>query len=277
MNITVDGDERRFLLARPAGAAGPLPLVIEFHGSGHFAEGQTAASGFAVLGERERFAVAAPEALLTVRVRPEWPEGRAWNVPGVPLTSGESPDGPDDVAFVAALIGALADDGVADPERVYLTGFSGGARLCSYLAGVMPERIAAIGTVAGLRLPPPNVIPPPPIIAFHSRNDEINPYDGGAGPRWDLGVDETAAAFAERYGWSIPESSTANALQRDVYRDSDGGERLVAYTLDDRPHGWYGSRDPVHAEQYGTAGDIIDATAMIWDFFRGNPHRRRHR
>jgi polyhydroxybutyrate depolymerase len=273
MNITVGGDERRFLLARPAGAAGTLPLVIEFHGSGHFAEGQMAASGFAALGEREQFAVAAPEAALTVRVRPEWPEGRAWNVPGVPLTSGESPDGPDDVAFVAALIGALVDDGVADPERVYLAGFSGGARLCSHLAGVMPERIAAIGTVAGLRLPPFNVLPPPPIIAFHSRADEINPYDGGAGPRWDLGVDETAAAFAERYGLSIPESDEVHGLLRDVYRDRDGRERLVAYTLDDRPHGWYGSRDPQHAAQYGTAGDIIDATAMIWDFFRG-VHRR---
>ena len=277
MNINVDGDERRFLLARPAGERGPLPLVIEFHGSGHFAGGQMATSGFAVLGERERFAVAAPEAALTVRVRPEWPEGRAWNVPGVPLTSGESPDGPDDVAFAAALIDALVAESVADPERVYLAGFSGGARLCSYLAGVMPERIAAIGTVAGLRLPPLNVIPPPPIIAFHSRGDEINPYAGGAGPRWDLGVDDTAAAFAARYAWSTPVRDTVDGLQRDVYRDRDGRERLVAYTLDDRPHGWYGSRDPQHSAQYGTTGDIVDATAMIWDFFRGNPYRRRYR
>jgi polyhydroxybutyrate depolymerase len=256
------------LLARPESAHGPLPVVIEFHGSGHFAEGQMAASGFAALGERERFVVVAPEATLTVRVRPEWPEGRAWNVPGVPLTSGEMPDGPDDVAFAVALIGALVDDGIADAERVYLTGFSGGARLCSHLAGVMPERIAAIGTIAGLRLPPPNVTPPPPIIAFHSRADEVNPYDGGAGPRWDLGVDDTAAAFAERYAWSVPVSDAIHGLQRDIYRDRDGRERLVAYTLDDRPHGWYGSRDPQHSAQYGTAGDAIDATAMIWEFFR---------
>jgi len=245
-----------------------LPLVIEFHGSGHFAEGQMAASGFVSVGAREHFVVAAPEAALTVRVRPEWPEGRAWNVPGVPLTSGELPEGPDDVAFAGALIASLVSDGIADEQRVYLTGFSGGARLCSHLAGIMPERIAAIGTVAGLRLPPRSSTPPPPIIAFHSRADEVNPYLGGAGPRWDLGVEATEAAYAERYGWNGPSIDVVDNVVRHVYRDRAERDRLTTYTLDGRSHGWYGSRDPQHAAQYGTGDDTIDATAMIWDFFR---------
>jgi polyhydroxybutyrate depolymerase len=267
--LLVDGVERRYLLARPDGARGPLPLVIEFHGSGHFAGEQMATSGFASLGAREHFAVAAPEAMLPVRLRPEWPDGRAWNVPGVPLTSGELPgNAPDDVAFTQALISALIAEGVADKERIYLAGFSGGARMCSYLAGVMPERIAAIGTVSGLRLPPASSVPPPPIVAFHSRTDDINPYLGGAGPRWDMSVEDTAAAYAERYGWDVPSIEHDVGVTRHVYRDGDSRERLVTYTLDHHPHGWSGSHDVAHNAQYGLPTGAIDATTMIWDFFR---------
>lgn len=267
--LLVDGIERRFLLARPDGAHGPLPLVIEFHGSGHFAREQMATSGFVSLGARENFAVAAPEAMLPVRLRPEWPEGRAWNVPGVPLTSGELPgNAPDDVAFTQALISALVAEGVADKERVYLAGFSGGGRMCSHLAGVMPERIAAIGTVSGLRLAPVSPVPPPPIVAFHSRTDAINPYLGGAGPRWDMSVEDTAAAYAERYGWHVPSIEHHDGVTRQVYRDGELRERLVTYTLDRHPHGWTGSHDAAHNGQYGLPTATIDASAVIWDFFR---------
>jgi polyhydroxybutyrate depolymerase len=267
--LLVDGVERQFLLARPDGARGPLPLVIEFHGSGHFAADQMSTSGFAALGARENFVVAAPEAMLSVQLRPEWPAGYAWNVPGVPLTSGELPDGaPDDVAFTEALISLLVAEGIADKERVYLAGFSGGARMCSYLAGVMPESIAAMGAVSGLRLPPASSVPPPPIIAFHSLTDDINPYLGGAGPRWELGVEDTAAAFAKRYGWNAPSIERDDGVTRRVYRDSALRERLVTYTLDVHPHGWTGSHDAAHNAQYGLPSGAVDATALIWEFFR---------
>jgi polyhydroxybutyrate depolymerase len=267
--LLVDGIERRFLVARPDGARDPLPLVIEFHGSGHVAADQMTTSGFALLGARENFAVAAPEAMLPVQLRPEWPAGYAWNVPGVPLTSGELPDGgPDDVAFTRALISSLIAEGIADKERIYLAGFSGGARMCSYLAGMMPERIAAMAAVSGLRLPPASSVPPPPIIAFHSRTDDINPYLGGAGPRWDIGVEESAAAFAQRYGWNAPSIERDDGVTRHVYRDRALRERLVTYTLDVHPHGWTGSHDSAHNAQYGLPTGAIDATTMIWNFFR---------
>jgi polyhydroxybutyrate depolymerase len=267
--LLVDGIERRFLLAQPDGAREPLPLVIEFHGSGHLAADQMTTSGFAALGARERFAVAAPQAMLPVRLRPAWPAGYAWNVPGVPLASGELPDGgPDDAAFTDALISSLVAEGIADKERIYLAGFSGGARMISYLAGVMPERIAALGAVSGLRLPPVSAVPPPPIIAFHSRTDEINPYLGGVGPRWDLGVEDTAAAFARRYGCGAPLVEHSDGVTRRVYRDGALRERLVTYTLDVHPHGWTGSHDAAHNAQYGLPSGLIDATVLIWDFFR---------
>jgi polyhydroxybutyrate depolymerase len=267
--LLVNGRERRFRIAYRDGARAPLPAIVEFHGSGHVAADQVATSDFLAIAAREDLAVVAPEATIPVRLRPEWPAGRAWNVPGVPLTNGEfAQDAPDDVAFTRAIVRTLVSEGVADASRIYLTGFSGGARLCSYLAGVMPESIAAIATVAGLRIPPRATTEPPPILAFHSRSDAINPYLGGAGLRWDLGVEETAAAFAERYAWSGPSIDISQGLIRHGYRDRRGRERLITYTLQDAPHSWPGSRDPRHVAQYGAGTDAVDASALIWAFFR---------
>jgi polyhydroxybutyrate depolymerase len=264
----MNGVTRRFEFVLPLRANHRLlPTVIELHGSGHFGADQLATSGFADLAQREGFAVCAPDARIPERTRPEWSEGRAWNVPGAPLVTGKvADDAPDDVAFVRALIALLIAEGIADPERIYLAGFSGGARLCSYLAGVLGERLAAAAMVAGLRVPPDCGVPLPPIVAIHSRADEINPYTGGLGPRWDLGIEETATAIAEREHLNGPAVTENARVVRRAYASSRGEERLVTYTLADAPHNWPGSRDPRHRFRYGQTKDL-DATALFWSFF----------
>jgi polyhydroxybutyrate depolymerase len=265
--FAVDGVQRSAFLALPAGASRPRPLVIEFHGSGHVGADQLATSGFAERAEDVGFAVVAPDAMTIVRTRPEWPEGRAWNVPGVPLVTGQlAEDPPDDVAFVRAIIDALIADGTADSQRVYLAGFSGGARLASYLAGALVAHIAAVGTVAGLRVPPDFGTPLPPIVAIHSRADQINPYHGGLDARWDLGVEATEVAIAEREHLAGPAVSMTGGVTRHTYTGAHGDERLVTYTLDDALHNWPGSRDTRHRFQYGQT-KTLDATAVLLAFF----------
>jgi polyhydroxybutyrate depolymerase len=265
--FTVDGVRRTALLVRPDAASAPRPLVIELHGSGHSGADQLAVSGFAERAQNDGFIVAAPDALTPVRTRPEWPEGRAWNVPGVPLVTGERPEHPpDDVAFVRELIAALIADGSVDSQRVYIAGFSGGARLASYLAGALAGRIAAVGTVAGLRVPPDCGTPLPPIVAIHSRADQINPYDGGADARWDLGVAATEAAIAAREHLRGPETVAYGGVTRRAYTGANGDERLVSYTLDEGLHNWPGSPDVRHRFQYGRTA-TLDATAVLTTFF----------
>jgi len=263
----VDGVLRSVTLALPAAASAPLPLVIEFHGSGHFGASQLATSGFAERVETAGFMVAAPDALTPVRTRPEWPEGRAWNVPGVPLVTGEQPEHPpDDVGFARTLIDALIAEGSVDAQRVYLAGFSGGARMASYLAGALAACIAAVGTVAGLRVPPDFGEPLPPIVAIHSRADQINPYAGGLDARWDASVEATEAAIAAREHLNGPAISMLADVTRRAYTGQHGDERLVSYTLDDALHNWPGSRDVRHRFQYGQT-DALDATAVLLAFF----------
>ena len=73
------------------------------------------------MASREGFIVAYPHAWLG-----QWSlfEG----LPNIALDDGRTVD---DVGFIARMIARLVDEGLADAERVYLTGFSDGAIMSS--------------------------------------------------------------------------------------------------------------------------------------------------
>src|SRR5690606_3032976 len=58
-------------------------------------------------------------------------------------------------------------------------GMSNGAQMSSLLACRLPERITAIGPIAGVELNEPCAGAPVPVMAFHGDADPIVPYDGG--------------------------------------------------------------------------------------------------
>ena len=243
-------------------------MVLELHGSGFTPEAQMAASGFAGLADRLGFRVLAPEAAIPFHYAGQAAPGFAWHVPGVPLfgQTGVEDDWPDDIAFVAALIESLAREG----EPVFVAGFSGGGRLAAHLALRLGDRIGAIGTVAGLVLPPDDgqALPPEPIIAFHGTADTINPYADAVGPRWPAGVAATAGGFARRFDWqSYPDRSGAHS--RDLYIDADGRLRLLQWTISGGGHSWPGSCDAAHHAAFGTPVAEVDATMEMWRFFMG--------
>jgi poly(3-hydroxybutyrate) depolymerase len=98
--------------------------------------------------------------------------GTTWNIP--------FENGVDDVAFVTNVLDAVGSAFCVDQSRIYAIGYSGGARLASQLACQIPDRIAAIGAVGGLRHPHDRegecrrAERTVPIIAFHSVDDPIN-------------------------------------------------------------------------------------------------------
>jgi polyhydroxybutyrate depolymerase len=252
-------------------------LVLELHGSGLTASDQMSVSGFAKLGAAAGFVTVAPEAAIPLRLSPHLPQGFAWNIPGAPLVgfSRATTSDVDDAAFIAVLIDTLVAEGIVEPLRIYVAGFSGGARFVSYLAAVMPEKIAAIGAVAGLRLSPWLETPPPPMIAFHGIDDPLNPFSGGPDSRWDLGVNETARAFAGKFGWMRRPAECQGDVTLDTYIDRDDIERLVQYTIAHAGHGWPGSSDFFHIREFGPVSSTIDATASMWHFFsRRRPNQR---
>ncbi|PWE18489.1 hypothetical protein DDZ18_02470 [Marinicauda salina] len=263
--LETGGRERAYRLYVPHDHAGdaPIPLVVDLQASGVSPEIEFAISGLEDAAERNGFAVLLPEA-----VTPFPSGGHTWNVPA-------SPDGPDDVAFIAAAIDDAAGRACVDETRVYAVGFSGGGRMASELACRTPERFAAIGAVGGLRHPGGaracrRADPAVSIIAFHSVDDPINPYRyeaGAAPPYWTHGVDEALSRWAATNGCAarpVVERASARA-ERIVYDDCRGGGRVVLHRLSGSGHVWPGSGF-AFPERLGAPEPEIAATPMIVDF-----------
>jgi len=204
--VAIGDTGRSVLLHLPAGrAAGPLPLVLLFHGSGGTARSILKNSGLERTADRHGFILAAADA----GIRAD--DGFAWNIPGVPTVTGHVPtaDDPDDVAFVRTTIDWLAGQGCADPARVYATGHSGGGRMTSWLGCVAADRFAAIAPNVGLRAgnplasnpkqPDPATCRPSrpvPVLAFAGDKDTTNPIEGGGSPYWQYPMSAALARWA---------------------------------------------------------------------------------
>jgi polyhydroxybutyrate depolymerase len=185
----IGGQLREVRVHLPAGygTAGPVPLLLNLHGSGSTAAKQEAQSGLDTTADAHTFIVAYPQA-----IRPTG-SGFAWNIPGTPTFAAT---GPDDVGFLTHLVTVLRHDFCVDPARVYASGFSGGARMVSQLACTPGVRLAGIAVAGGLRAPAPcHPAHPLPVLAFHGTADLSNPFNGHGQPYWTYSVPEAAGAF----------------------------------------------------------------------------------
>lgn len=256
--------ERSYLLYMPQSYddSAPLPVVFDFHGSGSDPREEMQVSGMARAAEREGFIVLMPAASVAM------PDGGyTWNVP---------PDDalPDDVRFALDVLEDAGRRVRLDDERVYVTGFSGGARLASELACAVPERIAALAAVGGLRAPPGCDGPPVPVIAFHGTDDPINPYGGGGADYWGYGLEPAVRGWVKRNLCTAEPAVTLLSQQatRMRYGDCRDGAEVVLYRVWGGGHTWPGSAFPFPVERFGRSTPKLDAAALIIEFF--NRHRR---
>ncbi len=262
-SVTVNGIIRHYDVHLPAGykSRHAVPLVILLHGHGSSGSRIERSTGMSLKADQENFIVAYPYGLGS-------PTG--WQVldrqPGVN----------NDVAFIDALIDTLQKLYAIDPKRIYIAGHSNGAMMAYRLGVVMPERIAAIGVVAGLmpraltRISPAPAIPVS-VVAVHGKADRIVPYDGRIGERdWSnefLSVPASLSYWARRNRCGQPTDSVShgtNLIQR-TYSACDSSTAVKLFTLADGTHKWPGDRKgflmiPVH--------DDISATDQLWEFFR---------
>jgi polyhydroxybutyrate depolymerase len=183
--LSVDGVSRRLVVHRPPGGAQPLPLVLDLHGSGGTADSHAEYDGMDAVADAHGFLLVYPEGAIPLD------DGYAWNVPGKPLAGGGAvPAGAqDDARFLAQAIERLRELYPVDPKRIYATGFSGGARMASELGCALPDVLAAVAPVAGVRFPDACASPKPmSVVAFHGTGDDVNPYDGVGDGYWTYGV-----------------------------------------------------------------------------------------
>ena len=142
----------------------------------------------------------------------------------------------------------------------------------------LSERIAAIGTVSGAYLLPWDECDssrPVPTIAFHGTADPIVPYQGGPSNAFDLpfpAIPGWIDTLAQHNGCTgaaleLPTSGEVSGIQ---FSNCTGNADVVFYTINNGGHSWPGG-EPLPENIVGHTTQDIDATNLMWDFFKKHP------
>jgi len=274
-SVELDGTYIRHLPPSYDGVT-PMPLVLGLHGWSQPASLLMTQADLGGAADRHYFIAIAPDI-----TRP------------VPLWDTDLDGG--DVVWFGALIAGLQDQLCIDTNRIYVTGMSNGAMMSSTLACTMPGVFAASAPVAGVRSPegcePDRDIP---LLAFHGTDDQYLAFEGGYGdkvaglpspdgtgtlgdagiadPADALPVPERVAEWAARNGCDADTELVETEVAADVTLLSSCDAATQLYVIDGGGHSWPGSEfDRGIADIVGPTTNTIDATELIWTFFRQHP------
>ncbi|MGC9378370.1 alpha/beta hydrolase family esterase [Streptomyces sp. MH13] len=285
--LRVDGRTRQYLLHRPADstAGGPRPLVIAFHGRGADA---------AEMREKSRLERAAGERGMLVA----YPEGldNGWGA-GTQATA-QRPDPDLDVRFTEALIQHLVRTEGADPEQVYVAGFSNGGSMALRFAAERPGLLAGAASVSG-QLPAGDAAVEPtgpvPVMVVYGADDPVRPLEGWPSPPPNpeepilpsLSARDSAEAFADAGGAGEPVTEDEKGYDRTVWHLKDakgpksakgakgakdapasggGAATVQLLVVEDAGHTWPGS-SVAPPKGFGPISQALNATDTILDFF----------
>jgi polyhydroxybutyrate depolymerase len=268
--LTQDGIERSAILDAAPGLRN-APLLVALHGGIGSAGYIRSRSGVSLA--RDGWAVLWPEAV------DDWSDGRR-DSRGAPFST------VDDVGFLRALVSALVERGMVDPDRVFFAGPSIGGMMTLRMLCDAPELVAA--AVIAIASAPEGLDcpggPPRPILYIHGTGDRIVAPEGGpiAGDMLiarDRGatipVDETLALLAARNrceGFAetpLPDRDPGDGSTV-VRRDYLGcAAPLTHYVVLGGGHSWPGMRrSSVGEVLIGKTNQDFSATAEIERFLR---------
>jgi polyhydroxybutyrate depolymerase len=260
------GEKRDYLLYVPKSydSTRPTALVISMHGAGLWGAAQKETSQWNDLADKQRFIVVYPSGVGGKGVR-------VWRAePGSGLTK--------DVRFISELIDTLRMSYNIDSNRIYANGLSNGGGMSFVLSCTLSDRIAAVGMVAAAQTLPWTWCKDDravPMIAFHGTADPEIPYNGGASwiaPRPFPSTPRWAENWARRNRCEAKpvESNVAADVTRRTYTNCADDAAVVLYTVHGGGHTWPGGK-PLPEWFVGRTARSIDATSLMWAFFREHP------
>jgi len=259
--ISVDGQNRKYLLHIPPGAkqGAPIPVIVVLHGLGLPVSYMESLTGFDEISDQGGFAIAYPRGL-----------GTSWNAGGCCGLAEQ--DNVDDVAFVSQIITDLKTSFNIDSKRIYAAGYDNGAVMTYRLGCEMSDTFAAIAAVAGGlfydQCQPDNMVA---LIHIHGLSDPVMPFEGGEGvcdfcggipnlPPVELGV-------LKWVGWNgcsnSPLVNKNEAITHTTYPDCQPNTAVELYTIEELEHDWPTS--------FSTGENNFSATQTILDFFVTHP------
>jgi polyhydroxybutyrate depolymerase len=267
------GKERSYRLYVPASVSDtePTALVVALHGGGGNAANLERKIQLDAIAEQEGFIVVYPNGSGRIgRILLTWNAG---NCCGYALD-----ESIDDVAFLRALVGHLANQYPIDSQRVYATGMSNGAMMAYRLACEASDVFAAVAPVAGaLNLDGCDPAFPVSVLAIHGTEDQHVRFEGGPPSvsvdpraRVDRSVAEAMRFWADRDGCDpIPQATQVGEVRHETHSGCLPGLSVELLAIEGGGHAWPG------AAKFSPRGDApsqaLSASQAIWDFFEAHP------
>lgn len=272
VSISVGGLERRFLVHVPATVEARPGAILVLHGGRGTGEGIMETSGMNAAADEGGFLAVYPEAA---------GEGARWNS-GTAVSAG----GPDDIAYLRAVIAMLQNDYNLDPARVFATGISSGGSMLYGIACQAPDLVGAIAPVASNLSEGQRAACAPgggtPIMMFSGTADPLMTFTGGpatlqignqpenAGTDPLMSAPDTLAFWAGVNGCGpaseteLRDSSNDGTTVTEISHDC-GANATTMYRINGGGHAWPGSASS--RKITGPTSKDISATATMVQFF----------
>ncbi len=286
--LSSGGRDRTYSVHVPTGYDGfdRVPVVMMLHGGGGTGKGAAEETGWSAKADKERFLAVYPDALPKDPSRPgrfstnpqTWNDGSG--------RFGDEERKADDTGFLAAVIDAVIERFAADPDRVFVTGFSNGASMTFRAGAELADRVAAIAPFAGacwIEEPKPGR--GVPLLYVTGDSDPLNPLEGGmpktAKAGLPLGGREKPPVAESIRRWTAAIGCRANpagdtdkdGLRTVSYLPGRDGADAVFVVVRGLGHAWAGGKSLLPESVAGKMLSSPDLTAMIWDFFRNRSRK----
>lgn len=250
------------------------PAVVFLHGTGGAIDWVDSEIRLAILADRHHFTLVYPQDLPPDPSKPpgflsnpyRWNDGSTR--PGDPLHSTT-----DDVAYIDSLFGELQTRFAADPQRLYLWGFSNGAGMTYRLAAAGRTKLAGIAPIAGhCWIDPPRLPRSIPAVAMVGDRDPLIPVAGGSvllpwGQRMveRPTIRATWAKWADAIGHD-PTPLESN-FEHGTMLDYPGPGSFRTLVIAGLGHHWPGGAGQLNPRLGGPKDSAIDANALLIQTF----------
>lgn len=261
--IKIDEEMRRYTLYVPKSidTLKPIPLVLNFHGSGMTALEQMFYTEMNRTAEQYGFIVVYPQG-----------KNNDWNV-GFDM---DYDKGPRDVSFTDLLIKKIQKKFNIDTNSIYATGLSRGGFFTHRLVAELPNTFAAIAAIGS---PIPNeVLKRHPnqnniaILLVHGDADEIVNFNGKQFAYQS--ISETVD-FYKKHNQSESEPITVDINPESddtsvLIKKYEGSKAIVVIQIKNGGHTWPGADDFNIGFPLGKTTHDISLNEFMWEFFIAN-------
>lgn len=237
---------RMYLAIGPSHEPG-LPLVVVLHGRGYTARQESQRTGFLTYAQRDMADLVYPQGT-----------AESWNdAHGCCGKAGST--GVDDLGFVTQLVGDASRFFGSDPKRVYLVGYSNGARLAFEEVCGHSSLFAAFATYAAL---PPTECPSGPpvrVLVAGGANDSLMHSEGS--------VTNTIARWRSRDGCGPAATTTRTGpLTLTTWTRCRDGSAVASASYAGIGHAWPVAT-PSRVPFTTPVGPDAAAATVMWNFF----------